>query len=551
MTITTCWIFPLEPDHGRVCKTALDERSAGRAAAGSDGACLAAAHALNNAKATTEETERRRSRNTALRAYARRGRQPAGLLAGVRRERQRKREGLESHVRAGFSRRLGVCAVVAAGIFAGCAGPVQSTAPLARGVTGQAPEPQGLHLTGAGSGVIQHVIVIVQENRSFDNLFQGYPGANTVSSGINSLGQTVPLVPVGLEGTYGLDHNANSFFTDCDGASPGQDCKNDAFDLEGTYGQNIPQNAPYAYVPHSETKPYFEMADQYVLGDAMFTSHIDASFVSHQYIIAGQASGAVNLPTTLWGCGGGSDDTVATLNADRSYGPSESPCFTNTTIGNELDAKGLPWRYYASGPNTLEYIWSAYQAISNVYNGPDWTNDVITPPSQFLTDVGNGTLGAVTWITPSWFDSDHATAESTTGPDWVASLVNAVGESSFWNTSAIFVMWDEWGGWYDHVPPPYEDYDGLGMRVPLLIVSPYAKKHYVSHVQYEHGSILRFIEDVFGLPRLAASDTRANSPAGDCFVFNAPPRAFRPIKARHDARYFRAQPNDPRAPDEE
>ena len=80
-------------------------------------------------------------------------------------------------------------------------------------------------------------------------------------------------------------------------------------------------------------------------------------------------------------------------------------------------------------------------------------------------------------------------------------------------------MWDDWGGLYDHVPPPYEDYDGLGFRVPLIVISPYAKQDYVSHVQYEHGSILRFIEDHYGLGRLAASDTRANDPAVDCFDF--------------------------------
>lgn len=90
-------------------------------------------------------------------------------------------------------------------------------------------------------------------------------------------------------------------------------------------------------------------------------------------------------------------------------------------------------------------------------------------------------------------------------------------------------MWDEWGGWYDHVKPPYLDSDGLGMRVPLLVVSPYAKAGYVSHIQYEHGSLLKFIEDIFGLPRLAASDTRANSPAGDCFDFTQKPRPFKPI----------------------
>jgi phospholipase C len=103
-------------------------------------------------------------------------------------------------------------------------------------------------------------------------------------------------------------------------------------------------------------------------------------------------------------------------------------------------------------------------------------------------------------------------------------------------------MWDEWGGWYDHVPPPYVDYDGLGMRVPLLIISPYAKRGYVSHVRYEQGSILKFIEDQFGLARLAPSDMRATSPAGDCFDFSKAPRPFKKIRTKYTEAYFRNLP---------
>ena len=113
-------------------------------------------------------------------------------------------------------------------------------------------------------------------------------------------------------------------------------------------------------------------------------------------------------------------------------------------------------------------------------------------------------------------------------------------------------MWDEWGGWYDHVPPPYEDYDGLGIRVPLLIISPYAKRDYVSHVQYETGSVLRFIEDQYGLAALSASDARANDPAGDCFDFSQQPRPFVPFKTKMTLRDFaRADTALPGRPDEE
>jgi phospholipase C len=137
------------------------------------------------------------------------------------------------------------------------------------------------------------------------------------------------------------------------------------------------------------------------------------------------------------------------------------------------------------------------------------------------------------------------------GPSWVTSLVDTVGESKFWDTTAIFVFWDDWGGLYDSIPPPMEDYDGLGIRTGLLVISPYAKKNYISKVQYEHGSILKFAEDVFGLGRLAASDTRANSPASDCFDFNQKPRPFVPIKAPQDTKFFLQQVDDGRPPDYE
>jgi phospholipase C len=124
-----------------------------------------------------------------------------------------------------------------------------------------------------------------------------------------------------------------------------------------------------------------------------------------------------------------------------------------------------------------------------------------------------------------------------------------VGESKFWDSSAIFIFWDDYGGWYDPRPPAYADYDGLGFRLPMLVISPYAKQGRVSHVHYEHGSILKFAEDTFGLPRMAASDQRANSPAGDCFDFSQQPRRFVPIQAPHDAAFFLHQAVDTRTPD--
>jgi phospholipase C len=411
-----------------------------------------------------------------------------------------------------------------------------------------------------GIGKISHVVIIVQENRSFDNLFQGFSGADYQPYGYTFNGKKVTLQPVSLAAPWDLGHNSVSYYEACDGqgSKPGTDCKMDGFNREaatcGHPGQPpCPFQYPaYGYVPASETKPYFSMAQQYVLADRMFETDFDASsYVSHQYIIAGQAASAINYPATTWGCDGGPKDTVPTVTQQRQYGPRLAPCFDYKTLGDELDNAGISWGYYTSSlEDGSGNLWSAYQAVKHIRYGPDWNADVISPQTNFLSDVKNGKMRAVSWIMPTCRNSDHASCDSTTGPHWVASLVNAVGNSKYWNSTAIFIMWDDYGGWYDHVPPPYVDYDGLGIRVPLIVVSPYALQGVVSHTQYEHGSILKFVEDRFGLARLSATDARANSPV-DCFNFSATPRPFAPIPSRLRAADFERQPPDHRPPDNE
>jgi phospholipase C len=412
-------------------------------------------------------------------------------------------------------------------------------------------------LSGTGAGKIQHIVFIVQENRSFDDLFQGYPGADTVKYGKNSSNQKVALQPVTLATKYEIDHSATAMFTACDGLGrlPGTKCRMNGFDKEYAYG-GPPYNPQYAYVPHTDSKPYFDMAHEWVLADKTFASQLDESFVAHQYIIAAQAASAVNLPYSLWGCPGGYSDKVSTITQSRDpRGPTEVACFDYQTLGDELDAAKLTWKFYTSKYNSPSSgqgaYYSSYQAVKHIYKGPDWKKDVITPQKRFLQDVPAGKLANFTWITPICVNSDHVNCGGGHGPSWVTSLVNVVGKSKFWKTTAIFVIWDDWGGLYDHVPPPFKDYDGLGFRVPLLIISPYAKADYVSHVQYETASVLRFAEDLFGLDRLAAADKRAASPAGDCFDFSRKPRRFVPIQAPLDRNFFLSQQNNGQVPDYE
>ena len=348
----------------------------------------------------------------------------------------------------------------------------------------------------------------------------------------------------------------SGMFAACDGTGklPGTDCRMDGFDLEQSFSG--PKHPQYVYVPHDDSKPYFEMAHEWVLADNAFQSQLDESFTAHQYVIAAQAAWSVNTPNGRWGCGEGPSNEISTITKHRNlYGPSIAPCFNYRTLGDELDKAKLSWRFYAStygssssGGGTM---WSGYQAIKHIRYGRDWKN-VISPNWKFITDVRAGKLANFTWITPVCADSDHVSCGEGYGPSWVAALVNTVGNSKFWDSTAIFVIWDDWGGLYDHVPPPYKDRDSLGFRVPLLVISPYAKQNYVSHVQYETASVLRFAEDLWGLDQLAPADRRANSTAQDCFDFKQKPRAFVTIRAPYPPRFFMHKlPDDDLPPDYE
>ena len=295
-------------------------------------------------------------------------------------------------------------------------------------------------LESTGSGKIQHVVWVVQENRSFDDMFMGYPGADTVSSGKDSNGNTIPLKPISLKSRYEIDHSAYAMFTACNGVGklPGTQCHMDGFNLEQKIGG--PVNGEYAYVPYKESKLYWDMAQEWVLADKMFASQLDESFVAHQYIIAAQANSSVDVPLFYWGCGGGKTDDVEILKHNRMYGGVQRACFDYQTLGDELDSAGLSWRFYTSHYRmSFSGLWSGYQAVKHIFRGPDWKSDVIPNQHRFFTDLHAGKLANFTWITPLCRDSDHSQCGGGQGPSWVTSVVNAIGESKFWNSTVIFV----------------------------------------------------------------------------------------------------------------
>jgi phospholipase C len=417
----------------------------------------------------------------------------------------------------------------------------------------QGPTPAGRY--------IKHVVIIVQENRSFDDLFRGFPGADAPSYGFAG-DRKIALKPVPLEYPNNIENNWSDAIASWNGG------KMNGFDREHFYG--APPTFPYAYVPRNESLPYWELASRYVLADRMFPTEFGPSFTAHLNLIAANTEldpgrAEVDSPTGLpWGCDAPAGTQTFILTRDRvEHGNGPFPCFkTLRTMAGTLDAAGVSWRYYmpfVKGGLGGE-AWTEFDAIDAVRYGPDWRR-VMSPETRVLRDIPKGELAGVTWIMPDLRNSDHAGSGSNTGPAWVASVVNAIGRSRYWDSTAIVLLWDDWGGWNDNVAPPQRDFRGLGIRVPCIVISPYAriahgaKAGYVSHTQYEFASILKFVEQVYGLPpvgppELGYTDTRAASLI-DAFDFTQKPRAFVPVPQPYSNAYLLEQQPSFKPPDDD
>ena len=456
-----------------------------------------------------------------------------------------------------------------------------------------------LTVTGAEAGQIKHVVIIFQENRSPDNLFHDpaliAAGADIASQGLTPTGM-IPLTPVSLAVPYDLGHSHGAFVGACDYNSSTNTCAMDGGDKVGCSGSGCPTNAPYQYVQASDVQPYFTMAETYTFGDRMFQTNEGPSFPAHQYIISGASAVCVpgNCPAgitstifaannpsnnarsdgTYWaGClapPGSEIEAIDTGNPDPSTPTTviTQLCFEHPTLTDLLDAASLSWKYYTPGagsiwtaPDAIQHMCvpsPAYPSDTSVCSGPDWTNPdpnvvIEGSRSQIIQDIANGQLAAVSWVIPPGQASDHAGNSIDTGPSWVAAIVNAVGQSPYWADTAIIVTWDDWGGWYDHVPPSQirNSYE-YGLRVPLIVISPYAKPAYISHVNHDFGSILKFVETVFDLgeidPSIGYADSRSDD-LSDCFNFSQSPLVFAPIPAALKADYFLNDKSPPLPPD--
>jgi phospholipase C len=462
----------------------------------------------------------------------------------------------------------------------------------------------GLNACGAGNTTaitvpgpkIQHVVIIFQENRTPDNLFQGLcipPSGsssmcatnagptqyeiqtsnwlnNQVSGGVTQPGVIDLGTAGGTPDNYDLSHAHSAFlFMYDDGKMDGAGLIPSSCNT-GVTGC-APANAQFMYVNPADVQPYLTMAQQYTFADHMFQTNQGPSFPAHQFIISGTSAPAVgsNLfvaenpegiknPGGDAGCTAPPAEYVNTINPAGVEAPIY-PCFEHPTLTDLLEAANISWRYYSPSAGS---IWTAPNAIQHMCGpnatppnatactGSDWTNNVVLTNTQVLTDITNSQLATVSWVIPTGLESDHALTNDGSGPSWVTSVVNAIGNSSYWPNTAILIVWDDWGGWYDHVAPQILNSYEYGFRVPMIVVSPYAKPGYISHVTHDFGSILKFIESTFNLPSLGYADVPADD-LSDCFDFSQTPVTFQTIAAPLNAAYFLNDKRPPTDPDDD
>ncbi|HEV3278241.1 MAG TPA: alkaline phosphatase family protein [Terriglobia bacterium] len=353
------------------------------------------------------------------------------------------------------------------------------------------------------NSAIQHIVFIIKENRTFDEVFGNFPGATGTNTATLSTGQVVMLGHTPDRVPRDLGHHFWDATTAIDNG------KMDGFNLIDDFGNQCSVNGDYLCLTQfsqTDVQNYFSYASYFTLAEGMFSSLQGPSFPNHLYTIAAQSGGVVDNPptTTMWGCDAAPGITVPVIDTSGNL-TNQYPCFDFQTLADLLEGAGISWKYYAQSGS----IWNAYNAINHIRNTSLWTTN-FAPETHFATDAENGQLPAVSWLVAPEDESEHPEASTCDGQNWTVDRINSVMQGSDWGSTAIFLAWDDFGGFYDHVPPPAADQYGLGLRVPLVIISPFAKPANISSTTYEFASFLKFVEERFDLPPLTSRDANAN-----------------------------------------
>ena len=379
----------------------------------------------------------------------------------------------------------------------------------------------------AGIDQIDHIVILIKENRSFDEYFGRFPGADGATNGRISNGQVVPLGKTPDHLFVDIAHSGRAARRATD------DGLMDGFNTLPGALQNG-RDIAMTQMRQSQIPDYWRLASTYTLDDHFFSTINGPSFPNHLVTVAASSANTDDNPkdtsTYAWGCDSSPNTTVQQINPLTGSTRNVFPCFNLETLPNELDGAGVSWRYYSPPAFKPGYIWNALDAFRKVRYSPDWKTNV-QDDSQFFVDAKNGTLPEVSWIVPGQLQSEHPPLSTCVGENWTVKVVDAVMNSPDWAHTAIFLTWDDFGGFYDNVPPPHFDLLSLGPRVPTIVISPYARPGFIDHSVYDFSSILKFVEQRYALQPLTDYDRRAASIAGS-FNFQQKPNPPLILKPR-------------------
>jgi phospholipase C len=349
---------------------------------------------------------------------------------------------------------------------------------------------------GASPGRINHFVVLMQENHTFDNYFGTFPNADGLPVSVcmpeHRSAPTDCIRPYHIQNqrTSDPDHSRQAAIIAFNNG------KMDGFAWAQS-DRNLAASVPMGYWDGSDLPLYWNLASDFVLADRFFSSAWGASQTNHLFWVAAQAAGG--------------------------HGGIPEGGFSVPTIFDRLQAAGVSWKMYvqnydpaqtfrSSDIHGPQIVWAPLLAFPRFLDTPSLHSRIVDL-SEYYRDLQDGTLPAVSYIVPSG-SSEHPPGNVTTGQEFGSSLVVDFMRSSAWSDGLFALTYDDWGGYYDHVAPPQVDADGYGFRVPAIFVSPYAKAGKVDSTVYDYTSLLRFIEDNWGLAPLTARDASANSIAG-------------------------------------
>jgi phospholipase C len=389
-------------------------------------------------------------------------------------------------------------------------------AAVAASAAGATSRPSGIHL-------IRHVVVIMQENRSFDSYFGTYPGADGLPRNLcipTPRGGCVRPFHDTANRNAGGPHDHVNAVRDIDGG------RMDGFALQAARGRRTACSAEIdaptcslaprtpdvmGYHDWHEIPNYWAYARHFVLQDHMFQPDLSWSLPAHLYLVSGWSAKcsvrdvAASCRSAVQAPGSPPGEPQNTTGAVPDY------AWTDLTY--LLHKAHVSWRYYVAkgaepdcGDNAMfcaavpqdaktPGIWNPLPYFDTVRHDEQLGN--VAPLRDFFAAARAGTLPSVTWITPAQAVSEHPPALVSRGQTYVTSLINAIMRSKDWSSTAIFLSWDDWGGFYDHVQPPHVDAQGYGLRVPGLVISPYARRGFIDHQVLSHDAYLKFIEDDF------------------------------------------------------